>query len=307
MQFQSPLTAALVMAGACFALPASAQNQAGSLLGLAQVLTGPGTTVNVANDNGGPALARVGALPVGDTPSLLVSAVRVAPVDLLPLPGTSTQVPIIPGVLSLTAGPGLGINVLADRGGPSVADVNLLPVGSGSDAALSVRAIRTADLQQVRGLPGVLDLSSQPSLMAGALNAGAGSSLATVQALPVNGAPGAVVSAIGFTPVNAPLAGSGLPPVTAQILPGVLEAQLQPGLDLRVLNDGGGPAVVDAGVIPFVQGGSALRISALSSPVNAVPEPNSWALFGLGLGMMGWVGVVRARGARVATTRRLPA
>ena len=290
MQYRSPVAvAALSLVALSVATPATAQSQPGSLLGLVQVLTRPNTTVNVANDNGGPALAQVGALPVGGAPSLVVSAVKVAPVDIIPLPTTSTQIPLIPGVLSLTAGPGLGVNVLADNTGPSVADVNLIPVGTGTNSALNVRAINTDILGNFTGIPGVLDLATAPALNAGALNTGANSSLATVQALPVNGAPGALVTAIGFAPVSSPLSDNNVIPVTAQLLPGVLELQTVPGLTANVLNDGGGPAVVDLGLIPLTQGGSGLRISALSTQMAAIPEPTTWATFALGLLGLGWL------------------
>ena len=294
MQYRSPVAAAALSLVAVFAAtPAAAQSQPGSLLGLVQVLTRPNTTVNVANDNGGPALATVGALPVGGTPSLLLSAIKVAPVDLLPLPTNSTLIPIVPGVLSLTAGPGLGVNLLADNAGPSVADVGLIPVGNGSSSALNVRAINTDILGAFTGIPGVVDLATSPALSAGALNAGASSSLANVQALPVNGAPGALVTAIGFAPVSSPLSDNNVIPVTAQLLPGVLELQTVPGLTANLLNDGGGPAVVDVGLIPLTQGGSGLRISAISTQAAAVPEPTTWATFALGLLGLAWLGAGR--------------
>lgn len=283
MQYRRPLAlVALSLTALTASAPAAAQNQPGSLLGLVQVLTRPTTTVNIANDNGGPALAQVGALPVGGTPSLRVSAVNVAPVDILPPPATHTRVSILPGILSLDVGSGLTVNLLADRPGPTVADVGLIPVGNGGSGLLNVRGINAAGLNGISGIPGVLDLSTSPGLSAGALDGGASSSLATLQALPVGGVPGALVTAIGFAPVSSPLGNNTVPGVTAQLLPGVLELQAVPGLGANVLNDGGGPAVIDLGLIPLTQGGSGLRLTALALQP-AVPETSTWAAFGLGL------------------------
>ncbi len=277
--FTNLVLAAIAMA-ASHTAQAQTANQPGSLLGLVQVLTQPGLTANVANDNGGPALLRAGALPVATTPSLLVTAVKVAPVDLFESPIAPTTVPILPGILSVTAGPGLKVNVLNDAPGPSTVDVGVLPLVGGD--LIGVSALNSGAANALTGIPGVADLRTAPSLSAGVLNTGAGSSLANVQALPVNGVPGAAVSALGIAPVNAPLVDT-LPPVTAQILPGVLEARTTPGSQLNVLNDGGGPAVADVGLIPLVQGGSGLQLTALSAPISPAPEPATWGLMALGL------------------------
>lgn len=288
MQYRFNVPALSLAMSALFAGPAAlaqSANQPGSLLGLVQVLTGPGLTANVANDRGGPALLRLGALPVGNVPSLVVSAVNVAPIDLIPLP-SATQVPILPGVLSLSAGPGLTVNLLADSAGPTVVDAGLVPLGDGSSSLLGVRALQTGGLNNLSGVPGVLDLAASPALSAGALNGGANSSLVNLAALPVNGIPGALVTAIGFEPVNSPLGAENVPQVTAQLVPGVLEAQLVPGLKVNVLNDGGGPAIVDLGVIPLTQGGFGVALSALTTPAMAVPEPTTWAMFFIGLTLL---------------------
>ena len=126
------LSTPLLLASGLFTTQAHAQNQPGSLLGLVQVITSPALGVNVANDQGQPALVRAGALPVGAQPSLNVSAIQVAPVDVLPLNSTATTTPILPGVLSVSTGLGLGINLLADEPGPAVVDVGLLPLGDGA-------------------------------------------------------------------------------------------------------------------------------------------------------------------------------
>ena len=288
MQYRFNVPALTLAMSALFAGPAAlaqSANQPGSLLGLVQVVTGPGLTANVANDRGGPALLRLGALPVGNVPSLVVSAVNVAPIDLIPLP-PATQVPILPGVLSLTAGPGLTVNLLADSAGPTVVDTGLVPLGDGSSSLLGVRALQTGGLNNLSGVPGVLDLAASPALSAGALNGGASSSLVNLAALPVNGIPGALVTAIGFEPVNSPLGAENVPQVTAQLVPGVLEAQLVPGLKVNVLNDGGGPAIVDLGLIPLTQGGFGVALSALTTPAMAVPEPTTWAMFFIGLTLL---------------------
>lgn len=288
MQYRLNVPAVTLAMSALFAGPAAlaqSANQPGSLLGLVQVLTGPGLTANVANDQGGPALLRLGALPVGNVPSLVVSAVNVAPIDLIPLP-SATQVPIVPGVLSLSAGPGLTVNLLADSAGPTVVDAGLVPLGDGGSSLLGVRALQTGGLNTISGVPGVVDLAASPSLSAGALNGGANSSLVNLAALPVNGIPGALVTAIGFEPVNSPLGAENVPQVTAQLVPGVLEAQLVPGLKVNVLNDGGGPAIVDLGVIPLTQGGFGVALSALTTPTMAVPEPTTWAMFFIGLTLL---------------------
>ena len=278
------LSTPLLLAGGLFTTQAHAQNQPGSLLGLVQVITSPALGVNVANDQGQPALVRAGALPVGAQPSLNVSAIQVAPVDVLPLNSTATTTPILPGVLSVSTGPGLGINLLADEPGPAVVDVGLLPLGDGAANALGVRAVSSNGLLNLIQVPGLLDVSSNPALNAAVLNPDRGPALVGLAALPVNSAPGLGASVLGLPPVDSPL--SGLPPVTAQLLPGVLELQSASGLGINVLNDGGGPAVVDLGLIPLTDGSSGLRLSALSAPVAAVPEASTLAQWSLGLGLL---------------------
>lgn len=278
------LSTPLLLAGGLFTTQAHAQNQPGALLGLVQVITSPALGVNVANDQGQPALVRAGALPVGMQPSLNVSAIQVAPVDVLPLSSTVTTTPILPGVLSVSTGPGLGINLLADEPGPAVVDVGLLPLGDGAANALGVRAVSSNGLLNLIQVPGLLDVSSNPALNAAVLNPDRGPALVGLAALPVNTAPGLGASVLGMPPVDSPL--SSLPPVTAQLLPGVLELQSASGLGINVLNDGGGPAVVDLGLIPLMDGSSGLRLSALSVPVAAVPEASTLAQWSLGLGLL---------------------
>ena len=278
------LSTPLLLAGGLFTTQAHAQNQPGSLLGLVQVITSPALGVNVANDQGQPALVRAGALPVGAQPSLNVSAIQVAPVDVLPLNSTATTTPILPGVLSVSTGPGLGVNLLADEPGPAVVDVGLLPLGDGAANALGVRAVSSNGLLNLIQVPGLLDVSSNPALNAAVLNPDRGPALVDLAALPVNLAPGLGASVLDLPPVDSPL--SSLPPVTAQLLPGVLELQSASGLGINVLNDGGGPAVVDLGLIPLTDGSSGLRLSALSAPVAAVPEASTLAQWSLGLGLL---------------------
>lgn len=127
-------------------------------------------------------------------------------------------------------------------------------------------------------------MSSNPALNAAVLNPDRGPALLGLAALPVNSAPGVGASVLGLPPLDSPL--SGLPPVTAQLLPGVLELQSASGLGINVLNDGGGPAVVDLGLIPLTDGSSGLRLSALSAPVAAVPEASTLAQWSLGLGLL---------------------